>query len=664
MIPIFQYDYKQVNRDTRKSLYFNMLKSRLIEQKMLILLRQGKISKWFSGIGQEAISVGVTMALQSDEYILPMHRNLGVFTTRNIPLSRLFSQWQGKSNGFTKGRDRSFHFGTQDYKIIGMISHLGPQLGVADGIALSHILKKESKLTAVFSGDGGTSEGDFHEALNVASVWNLPVLFCIENNGYGLSTPTNEQYNCESLADRGVGYGMESLVVEGNNILEVFTKVDAIAKSVRLNPRPILIEFKTFRMRGHEEASGTKYVSQDLLDSWEKKDPIFNFENHLLDTNDISSDDIAAFKTSFTNEINEGLQLVFNEPEIVPDLENELSDVFKYFDYSVLATKPSNNKEYVRLIDAVSEGLRQSMEIHSDLVIMGQDIAEYGGVFKITENFVEQFGKDRVRNTPICESAIIEAAMGLSIAGVKSVVEMQFADFVSSGFNPVVNYLAKSHYRWGQAADVVIRMPCGAGVAAGPFHSQTNEAWFTKTPGLKVVYPAFPYDAKGLLATAINDPNPVLFFEHKALYRRIRQEVPIDYYTLPLGIASLIKHGTDVTIISYGAAVHWALETLEKNPHVSADLIDLRCLQPLDFKLVLQSVKKTGKAIILQEDSLFGSIASDISSQLMEQAFEFLDAPVKRVASIETPIPFASALEQQYLAKRTFEQDLKQLLDY
>jgi len=664
LIPIFQYDYKQVNRDTRKSLYFNMLKSRLIEQKMLILLRQGKISKWFSGIGQEAISVGVTMALQSDEYILPMHRNLGVFTTRNIPLSRLFSQWQGKSNGFTKGRDRSFHFGTQDYKIIGMISHLGPQLGVADGIALSHILKKESKLTAVFSGDGGTSEGDFHEALNVASVWNLPVLFCIENNGYGLSTPTNEQYNCESLADRGVGYGMESLVVEGNNILEVFTKVDAIAKSVRLNPRPILIEFKTFRMRGHEEASGTKYVSQDLLDSWEKKDPIFNFENHLLDNNDISSDDIAAFKTSFTNEINEGLQLVFNEPEIVPDLENELSDVFKYFDYSVLATKPSNNKEYVRLIDAVSEGLRQSMEIHSDLVIMGQDIAEYGGVFKITENFVEQFGKDRVRNTPICESAIIEAAMGLSIAGVKSVVEMQFADFVSSGFNPVVNYLAKSHYRWGQAADVVIRMPCGAGVAAGPFHSQTNEAWFTKTPGLKVVYPAFPYDAKGLLATAINDPNPVLFFEHKALYRRIRQEVPIDYYTLPLGIASLIKHGTDVTIISYGAAVHWALETLEKNPHVSADLIDLRCLQPLDFKLVLQSVKKTGKAIILQEDSLFGSIASDISSQLMEQAFEFLDAPVKRVASIETPIPFASALEQQYLAKRTFEQDLKQLLDY
>ena len=639
-----------------------MLKSRLIEEKMLILLRQGKISKWFSGIGQEAISVGVTMALNSDEYILPMHRNLGVFTTREIPLHRLFCQWQGKASGFTKGRDRSFHFGTQEYKIIGMISHLGPQLGVADGIALSHILKKEAKLTAVFSGDGGTSEGDFHEALNVASVWNLPVLFCIENNGYGLSTPTNEQYNCESIADRGVGYGMESHVIEGNNVLDVFSKVDAIAKSVRKNPRPVLIEFKTFRMRGHEEASGTKYVAQELLDSWAKKDPISNFEAFLLQEKTITSDEIDRFKSAYNKDIQNGLQIAFDEPEIIPDLQTELADVYKPFEYS--AIEPSSNRETKRLIDAISDGLRQSMEVHPDLVIMGQDIAEYGGVFKITDNFVELFGKERVRNTPICESAIVEAAMGLSIAGTKSVVEMQFADFVSSGFNPVVNYLAKSHYRWGQAADIVVRMPCGAGVAAGPFHSQTNEAWFTKTPGLKVVYPAFPYDAKGLLATAINDPNPVLFFEHKALYRSIRQEVPSDYFTLPFGVASLLKEGSEVTIIAYGAAVHWALETLERHPHISADLIDLRSLQPLDFDSILSSVKKTNKAIILQEDSLFGSMASDISSQLMEHAFEFLDAPVKRVASIETPIPFASALEQQYLAKRNFDEELMALLAY
>jgi len=639
-----------------------MLKSRLIEEKMLILLRQGKISKWFSGIGQEAISVGVTLALDKNEYILPMHRNLGVFTTREIPLYRLFSQWQGKASGFTKGRDRSFHFGTQDYKIIGMISHLGPQLGVADGIALSHVLKQEPKLTAVFSGDGGTSEGDFHEALNVASVWNLPVLFCIENNGYGLSTPSNEQYNCESIADRGVGYGMESHVIEGNNVMEVFSKVDAIAKSVRQNPRPVLMEFKTFRMRGHEEASGTKYVPQESLDLWAEKDPISNFEQYLIQQKVISIQEIETYKETVKKDIKAGLQTAFDEPAIVPDLKTELADVYKLFEYKDVI--PSSNQEEKRLIDAISDGLRQSMEVHPELVIMGQDIAEYGGVFKITENFVEQFGKQRVRNTPICESAIVETAMGLSIAGVKSVVEMQFADFVTSGFNPVVNYLAKSHYRWGQAADIVVRMPCGAGVAAGPFHSQTNEAWFTKTPGLKVVYPAFPYDAKGLLATAINDPNPVLFFEHKALYRSIRQDVPTDYFTLPFGVASKLKEGTDVTIIAYGAAVHWALETLDQNPDISADLIDLRTLQPLDFESILSSVKKTSKAIILQEDSLFGSIASDISSQLMEQAFEFLDAPVKRVASIETPIPFASALEQQYLAKRTFEQELIALIAY
>jgi 2-oxoisovalerate dehydrogenase E1 component len=660
--PLFHYDDNAISKEIQKSLYFNMLKSRLIEEKMLILLRQGKISKWFSGIGQEAISVGVTLALEVDEYILPMHRNLGVFTTREIPLYRLFSQWQGKASGFTKGRDRSFHFGTQDYNIIGMISHLGPQLGVADGIALSHILKKEPKLTAVFSGDGGTSEGDFHEALNVASVWNLPVLFCIENNGYGLSTPSNEQYNCESIADRGIGYGMESHVIEGNNVMEVFSKIDAIAKSMRKSPRPVLIEFKTFRMRGHEEASGTSYVAQEMLEAWAQKDPISNFETFLLQQKTITSAEIEDFKAAFKKDIQEGLQIAFDEPAIVPNLEAELADIYKPFNYK--ATKPTTTHDTKRLVDAISEGLRQSMEIHPDLVLMGQDIAEYGGVFKITEHFVEQFGKERVRNTPICESAIVETAMGLSIAGIKSVVEMQFADFVSSGFNPVVNYLAKSHYRWGQAADIVLRMPCGAGVAAGPFHSQTNEAWFTKTPGLKVVYPAFPYDAKGLLATAINDPNPVLFFEHKALYRSVRQEVPTDYFTLPFGVASLIKEGTDVSIITYGAAVHWALETLEKYPHISADVIDLRTLQPLDFETILTSVKKTNKAIILQEDSLFGSMASDISSQLMEQAFEYLDAPVKRVASIETPIPFASALEQQYLAKRTFDEDLLALLAY
>ncbi|MBB5636533.1 2-oxoisovalerate dehydrogenase E1 component [Pedobacter cryoconitis] len=654
------FDRKEKDDGTLLSLYKRLLYPRMVEEKMLILLRQGRIGKWFSGIGQEAIAVGAALAMKPEEYILPMHRNLGVFTTRDIPLRNLMAQWQGKTTGFTKGRDRSFHFGTQAHKIIGMISHLGPQMALADGIALADLIAGREQATLVFTGEGATSEGDFHEAINVASVWDLPVIFLIENNGYGLSTPVNEQYNCEHLVDRAVGYGIEGIQIDGNNVLEVFDTITEITANIRKNPRPVLLECMTFRMRGHEEASGTKYVPPHLFEEWSVKDPVKTFEHYLFEQNILNDNLLQEITAEFKIILDQEIEQAFTDEDPQSSVITEMADMYyPYVQQVVLPTEPAAE---IRYLDAISDGLRIGMQQHPNLVMMGQDIAAYGGAFKITAGFTEEFGKARVRNTPICESAIVGAGLGLSINGYKAVVEMQFADFVTCGFNQIINNLAKTHYRWGEKADVVIRMPTGAGTGAGPFHSQSNEAWFTKTPGLKIVYPAFPYDAKGLLIAAIEDPNPVIYFEHKYLYRSLTGMVPAGHYTLEIGKANWLKKGDQFTIITYGLGVHWSLAYLDDHPELSISLIDLYSLQPWDKETVAAAVKATGKVIILHEDTLSSGFGAEIAAWIAEHCFTDLDAPIMRCASIDTAIPMSKVLEDQFLAKSRLHETVQKLL--
>jgi 2-oxoisovalerate dehydrogenase E1 component len=649
-------------------LYRSLLLPRLIEEKMLVLLRQGKLSKWFSGIGQEAIAVGVTSALRPDDYLLPMHRNLGVFTARDLDLPRLFRQLLGREGGFTKGRDRTFHFGHLEKGIVGMISHLGAMLPVADGLALAAKLAGSGRVAAAFTGDGATSEGDFHEALNLAAVWKLPVVFVIENNQYGLSTPAHEQYACRDLADRAVGYGMPGRIVDGNDLLAVYAEVSAAAEMARRGEGPTLLELKTFRMRGHEEASGIDYVPEALRREWAAKDPIARYERLLTEAGVLSETEREAIHAAYRRRIDALVTETLAAPSPRSTPEHKLEDVFA--PSRLRPSPPSAEAERQaperRYVDAISEGLRLAMRRDPRVVLLGQDIAEYGGVFKVTKGLTEEFGKERVRNTPIIESGAVGAALGLALGGFVPMVELQFGDFITCGFNQIVNNLAKTHFRWGAPVPVVLRAPVGGGVGAGPFHSQNVEAWFTGVAGLKILAPATPYDAKGLLLAAFEDGNPVLYLEHKLLYRSLRGPVPEGHYTLPIGRARLAREGDHATVVTYGVGVHWALEAAAKlaDEGFSIEVVDLRSLLPWDEEAVIASVRKTGRALVLHEAPLFGGHGGELAATIGHRAFEWLDAPVMRLGALDTPIPFSPELEAQHSPRGRLLPMLRELLRY
>jgi 2-oxoisovalerate dehydrogenase E1 component len=652
-----------------KELHRALLFPRVIEEKMLLVLRQGRLSKWFSGMGQEAIAVGVTAALRPDDWILPMHRNLGVFTTRGLDLVTLLSQLMGKGQGFTKGRERSFHFGVLDASIVGMISHLGAMLPVADGLALASQLKGTGRVAATFTGDGATSEGDFHEALNLAAVWKLPVLFVVENNGYGLSTPVSEQYAAKSLADRGVGYGMPGVSVDGNDLPAVLAAVEEAAERARSGGGPTLLEFMTFRMRGHEEASGTAYIPKELFAEWSRKDPVNRFETLLLREGIATREELDAVRAELKAKVDDAVDVALAAPDPAFVKENELADVYEVrpvpapraFTDTELASAPE-----VRYIDAISDALRVAMREDPRVLLIGQDIAEYGGAFKVTQGFVEEFGKARVRNTPIIESGALGAALGLALDGLVPMVEMQFGDFISCGFNQLVNNLAKTRYRWGPDVPVVVRAPVGGGTGAGPFHSQNVESYFANVPGLKIVAPATPFDAKGLLLSAFEDGNTVLYLEHKLLYRSAKGRVPEGRFTVPIGKARIARDGKDATIVTWGVGVVWALEAASAlaSEGKEIEVVDLRTLVPLDEETVLASVMKTSRALVLHEATQTGGFGGEVASVIAARAFEWLDAPVARLGALDMPVPFSKALEEGFSPKSRLVPELERLLAY
>lgn len=642
------------------NLYIFMRKMRMIEERANELYHRDDspiVGRVYTGRGQEAISVGASYALDDDDVIAPLYRDLGALLVRGVTTRELFCQYMGRANSSNRGKDSGIHIGDRDRGIVSMISNLAASVPVAAGLGLMFALKDEPRVAMTFFGDGATAHGSFHEGINFAAAHRLPVVFILENNQWALSTPANRHNALDVLADRAAGYGIPGERVDGNDVLAVYDAACSAVQRARRGDGPTLIEAVTMRMEGHSTTDPAQYVPDEMYAAWEEEDPIARFRQFLVDQEVLDEERDANIEQKLRDEIEEAVE--YAEASDVLPAEAAAEGVFAVNE-TVSKSVPADalhNAAELSYRGAIRDALRVALASDERVFLLGEDI-EYGGVYGVTKDILDDFGPHRIVDTPIAETAIVGAATGAALFGMRPVAEIQFADFIAPAMDELVNMTAKYHYRTEWPVPLVIRTPAGAIIeshgSTGPFHSQSPEAWFVHTPGIKVVVPATAYDAKGLLLAAIEDPNPVLFLEQKALYN-LREPVPDGYYTLPLGEAAVRREGRDLSIITYGAMVQESLDAADvlAGEGVDAEVVDLRTLVPLDREAVLATSRKTGKILVVHEANLSAGVGGEIAALIAQHAFEWLDGPVTRVAAPDTPTPSAKSLAEYWYPDAT-----------
>ena len=641
----------KLSKEQLWDIYKSMKTQRQLEERLLKLYKGGQLSgAVYPGIGQEASMAGIAAGMDEKDIFGGTHRDLGVQIKKGVTLKEIALNFFGKHDGPSKGRDGNSHFGVVDKGTLMVVSPLPDSAPVAVGWALASKLDNSGIVAVANCGEGATATGTWHESINMAGVSNLPIVFTVQNNQFAYSSPNETEFGTPNVADRASGYGIPSKIIDGNDIYEVINTIHDACEYARNGNGPTLVELVTFRHYGHAGHDPAEYVTEEVRDFWMKREPISRFETALIDEGLFSEDDFAKLSEELEIEIRETLEWAKAQDD--PKPENEILDIFATRNSEVKNTKSSESKT-MNLIEAITNGLDELLENDKDVFMMGEDIGEFEGAFKATKGLHAKYGSDRILDTAISEGAFTGAAVGAALAGKKPIVELQFYDFVYPALDQITTEAAKYYWKAGKSVSMVVRGPTGAGTRSGPFHSISPESLLAHHPGIKIVAPSNPYDAKGLLVAATYDPNPVMYLEHKKLYRKpdLKMEVPLGLYEVEIGKGAVVKEGSDFTIVTWSGMVSVAQEAalvLEAD-NISVEIIDLRTIVPLDEEIILKSVEKTSNLCILQEDVPFSSVASEISSLVAEKGFWNLDNPILKITPPNTHIPFAPVLEDAFI---------------